>query len=127
MHTSIFLARLIGPVMAILGLAVLFNQNGFRDLAREFVQSRALIFLSGLVILPAGIAIILVHNVWTVSGSLMITLFGWITAITSAVRVIAPQFVMTRGSAMLQRPKMPLITGCIWTAAGLLFCLYGYR
>ena len=127
MHTSIFLARLIGPVMVIVGLAVLFNQNGFRDLAREFVQSRALIFLSGLVILPAGIAIILVHNVWTVSGSLMITLFGWITAITSAVRVIAPQFVMTRGSVMLQRPKMPLITGCIWTVAGLLFCLYGYR
>ena len=127
MHTSIFLARLIGPVMVSVGLAVLFNQNGFRDLAREFVQSRALIFLSGLVILPAGIAIILVHNIWTMSGSLMITLFGWITAITSAVRVIAPQFVMTRGSAMVQRPKMPLIAGAIWTVAGLLFCLYGYR
>jgi hypothetical protein len=127
MHTSIFLARLIGPVMAILGLAVLFNQSGFRDLAREFVQSRALIFLSGLVILPAGIAIILVHNVWTMSGSLMITLFGWITAITSAVRVVAPQFVMARGSAMVQRPRMPLITGCVWTVAGLLFCLDGYR
>ena len=32
-----------------------------------------------------------------------------------------------RGSAMVQRPRMPLITGCVWTVAGLLFCLYGYR
>ena len=96
MQTSIFIARLLGPVMAVLGLAVLFNQRGFRDLAREFVSSRALIFLSGLVIMPAGIAIILVHNIWSVDGRLMITLSGWILALTSAVRIIAPQFVMTR-------------------------------
>lgn len=126
MQTSIFLARLIGPVMTVVGLAVLFNQRGFRELAQEFVESRALIFLSGLVILPAGVAIILVHNVWAADGRLMITLFGWIVAITSAVRVIAPQFVMTRGRAMVQRPQMPLIAGGAWTIAGLLFCLFGY-
>jgi hypothetical protein len=125
-QTSVFLARLIGPVMTVIGLAVLFNQAGFRDLAREFVESRALMFLSGLVILPVGIAIILVHNVWTADGRLMITLFGWITALTSAVRLLAPQYVMTRGRAFLQRPQMPLIAGGAWTAAGLLFCLFGY-
>jgi hypothetical protein len=126
MQTSIFLARLIGPVMIVAGLAVLLNQRGFRELAQEFVESRALIFLSGLIILPAGVAIILVHNVWTADGRLMITLFGWIVAITSAVRVIAPQFVMTRGRVMVQRPQMPLIAGGAWTIAGLLFCLFGY-
>ena len=86
MQTSIFLARLIGPVMTVVGLAVLLNRRGFRELAQEFVESRALIFLSGLVILPAGVAIILVHNVWAADGRLMITLFGWVVAITSAVR-----------------------------------------
>jgi hypothetical protein len=126
MQTSIFLARLIGPEMIVAGLAVLLNQRGFRELAQEFVESRALIFLSGLIILPAGVAIILVHNVWTADGRLMITLFGWIVAITSAVRVIAPQFVMTRGRVMVQRPQMPLIAGGAWTIAGLLFCLFGY-
>ena len=126
MQTSIFLARLIGPVMIVAGLAVLFNQRGFRELAQEFVESRALIFLSGLIILPAGVAIILVHNVWAADGRLMITLFGWIVAITSAVRVIAPQFVMTRGRAMVRRPQMPWIAGGAWTIAGLLFCLFGY-
>jgi hypothetical protein len=127
MQTSIFLARLIGPVMTIVGLAVLFNQRGFRDLAKEFVESRALIFLSGLIILPAGVAIILVHNIWAADGRLMITLFGWIVVITSAIRVLAPQFVMTRGRAMVQRPQMPWIAGGVWTVAGLLFCLFGYR
>jgi|GEM_PF-3611166 len=93
MQTSIFLAGSIGPVMIAVGLAARFNQRGFRELAQEFVGSRAPIFLSGLIILPAG---------------------------------IAPRFVMARGRAMVQRPRMPLIAGGAWTAAGLLFCLFGY-
>ena len=76
--------------------------------------------------MPAGIAIILVHNIWAVDGRLMITLSGWILAITSAVRIVAPQFVMTRGQAFLQRPETP-VTGILWTVAGFLFCLFGYR
>src|SRR3569833_4325028 len=97
MQTSIFIARLRGPVMAVRGLAVLFNLRGFRDLAQELVSSRALIFLSGLIIMPAGIAIILVHNIWAVDGRLMITLSGWILAIASAVRIVVLFFVLLWG------------------------------
>ena len=65
MQTSLFLARLIGPVMLAIGLAVFANQRGFRDMAEEFIASRALIFLSGFLLMPAGLAIVLTHNVWT--------------------------------------------------------------
>jgi len=54
MSTSVFLARLIGPVMLVIGLAVFANQRAFRELAEEFLASRALIFLSGLLIMPVG-------------------------------------------------------------------------
>jgi hypothetical protein len=36
MQTSVFLARLIGPVMLVVGLAVFANQRAFRDMAEEF-------------------------------------------------------------------------------------------
>ena len=48
MANSIFLAKLMGPVMLAVGIAVLINGNGFRSLAEEFLRSRPLIFLSGL-------------------------------------------------------------------------------
>src|SRR5437660_1159598 len=51
MTTSVFLARLIGPVMLVIGLAVFANQRAFRDMAEEFLASRALLFLSGLLIM----------------------------------------------------------------------------
>ena len=36
MQTSIFIARLIGPVMIVAGLAVLLNRQGFRTMAEDF-------------------------------------------------------------------------------------------
>jgi hypothetical protein len=127
MSTSVFIARLIGPVMLVIGLAVLTNQRAFRAMAEEFLASQALIFLSGLLIMPVGLAIVLTHNIWAVDGRVMITLFGWLNAIGGAVRLFAPAYVMQTGRAMLKRPHSITIAAAIWIAAGSLFCLFGFR
>jgi len=89
MSTSVFIARLIGPVMLVIGLAVLANQSAFRDMAEEFLASRALLFLSGLLRLcaPAYVMqtgrtmlkrphfITAAAAIWVVAGSLF-CLFG---------------------------------------------------
>jgi hypothetical protein len=126
MTTSVFLARLIGPVMLLIGIAVLVNQHEFRDMAEEFLASRALLFLSGLLIMPAGVAIVLTHNVWSADWRVLITLFGWLNVIGGAVRLLAPDQVMQTGRAMLRRPGFVTIAAAIWIALGLLFCLFGF-
>jgi hypothetical protein len=125
MSTSIFLARLIGPVMLVIGLAVFANQRGFRDLAGEFMASRALLFLSGLIIMPVGLAIVLTHNIWAADGRVMITLFGWLNVIGGAVRLAAPTYVIQTGRTMLKRPHFITIAAAIWIVGGSLFCLFG--
>jgi hypothetical protein len=125
MSTSVFLARLIGPVMLVIGLAVFANQRAFRELAQEFLASRALMFLSGLIIMPAGLAIVLTHNIWAVDGRVMITMFGWTNLIGGAIRLIAPAYVMATGLAMLKRDYFIPIAAAIWVVTGLLFCLFG--
>jgi hypothetical protein len=127
MSTSVFLARLIGPVLLVIGLAVLTNQRAFRELAEEFLASRALLFLSGLLIMPVGVAIILTHNIWAADGRVMITLFGWANAIGGAVRLFAPAYVMQTGRAMLKRPYFIPLAAAAWIVAGSLFCLFGFR
>jgi hypothetical protein len=125
MSTSVFVARLIGPVMLVIGLAVLANQRAFREMADEFLRSRALLFLSGLLIMPVGLAIVLTHNIWAADGRVMITLFGWVNLIGGAVRLCAPEYVMQTGHAMLKRPHFITIAAAFWIVAGLLFCLFG--
>jgi len=127
METSIFLARLIGPVLLVVGFAVLANQRAFRELAEEFLASRALIFLSGLLIMPVGLAIVLTHNIWAADGRVMITLFGWSNAIGGAMRLAAPAYVMMTGRAMLKRPYFIPAAAALWIVAGALFCLFGFR
>ena len=126
MSTSVFVARLIGPVMLVIGLAVLANQRAFREMAEEFLASRALLFLSGMLIMPMGLAIVLTHNVWTADWRVLITLFGWLNAIGGAVRLAAPDTVMRIGRAMLRRPYFTPIAAAIWVVLGLLLCLFGF-
>jgi len=126
MQTSVFLARLIGPVMLVIGLAVFANQRAFRDMAEEFLASPALLFLSGLLVMPMGLAIVLTHNIWAADWRVLITLFGWLNAVGGVVRLIAPAWVMQTGRAMLRRPAFVPVAAAIWVVLGSLFCLFGF-
>jgi hypothetical protein len=127
MATSIFLAKLIGPFALALGLAVLLNGTGFRALATEFLASPALIFLSGVVTLPAGLAIVLTHNVWTPDWRVVITLVGWLAVISGLARVLVPHRVAAKARSMVAHPNVPRIGAAIWLAIGALLCFYGYN
>jgi hypothetical protein len=126
MSNSLFLARLIGPVMLVVGLAVFANQRGFRDMSEEFLASRALMFLSGLLLMPAGLTIVLTHNVWSADWRVLITLLGWLIAIGGALRLFGPLFVVKAGRAVLNKPYFTSIAAAIWVVLGLLFCFFGY-
>src|SRR5258708_11974293 len=104
MSTSVFIARLIGPVILVIGLAVFTNQRAFRDMAEEFLASRALLFLSGLLIMPVGLAIVLTHNIWAVDGRGMITLFGWLNVIAARLPLFSPRSLTPPPHPTLTRP-----------------------
>ena len=124
MSNSVFLARLLGPVMLVVGLAVF--ASGFREMAEEFMASKALMFLSGLLLMPAGLAIVLTHNIWALDWRVLITLLGWLAAIGGALRLFGPLFVVKAGHAMLNKPYFTSIAAAIWVVLGLLFCFFGY-
>ena len=126
MQNSIFLARLIGPVLLVVGLTVFANPRGFRDMAEEFMASKALMFLSGFLVMPAGLAIVLTHNVWTADWRVLITIFGWLNVIGGAVRLFGPLFIVKAGHAMLKQPHFTTIVAALWVVLGLVFCFFGY-
>ena len=126
MTTSIFLAKLIGPFALALGLALVFQGTGFRAFASEFMASPALIFLSGVITLPAGLAIVLTHNVWTPDWRGVITIVGWLAVVTGAIRMIVPQQAAAKARGVIAQPLIPKIGAAIWLAIGALLCFYGY-
>jgi hypothetical protein len=126
MQTSLFLARLIGPVMLVLGAALLINAREFRAVMDDFIANPTFAFLTGLMALPAGLAIVLTHNVWAADWRVLITLIGWLTIFKGAIRLLAPQQVTNIGRQLLAKPQILTISAAIWILLGAVLCFFGY-
>jgi hypothetical protein len=127
MQTSDFLAQLIGPLLLVMGLGMVADREGYRVMAREFLASRALIYIAGLLAFVPGLAIVLVHNVWTFDWRVIITLLGWLSLIGGIFRLVLPSKVTEIGLSMLDRPGFltgggiaVLVIGSVLTLAGYL-------
>ncbi|MGE3066773.1 MAG: hypothetical protein AB7K67_14375 [Hyphomicrobiaceae bacterium] len=126
MNTSQFLARLIGPVMFVLGASMVINARIYTEMAAEFVASRALVYLAGAIALTAGLSIVLNHNVWVADWRILITLLGWLATIAGIFRLLFPDTVRSMGRTMFTSEKPVFITGIVWIALGAILAIAGY-
>jgi hypothetical protein len=126
MANSVFLAKLMGPIFLAGGVGLVANGATYRKFAEEFLSSIPLIFLSGLLLMTAGMALILTHNVWPADWSVLITLLGWVAAIGGAIRVVVPQGTQKIGRRFLMHPTAMTIAAVIWLAIGAVLCFFGY-
>jgi hypothetical protein len=126
MDTSIFLAKLIGPVCLVIGLALFVNGTGLRVLLFEFIDSPALIFLSGIITMTAGLAVVLTHNVWAADWRVVVTVLGWLATIGGAIRIVVPQQTIELGRIMLTNYyTVPVVMG-FYLVLGALLTYFGY-
>ncbi|MGD0150752.1 MAG: hypothetical protein ABSB77_19410 [Xanthobacteraceae bacterium] len=95
MATSRYLAKLIGPIFLTIGIGMLVNGPFYRDLITEAVASHVLIYLSGVLSLLAGLAVVMAHNRWSGGWPIIITVLGWLMVIGGVIRIVVPQLVQT--------------------------------
>jgi hypothetical protein len=126
MQSSIFLAKLIGPLFLVMGAGMLINGAGYRAMAGEFLKSRALIYISGLLALLPGLAIVNLHNVWTADWRVIITIFGWLGLIGGVFRLLFPQQVTRVGTAMLASQSYLTVAAIVVIALGAVLSFFGY-
>jgi hypothetical protein len=126
MQTSIFLARLLGPLLLLTGAGIVLNPKSFRTIAGEVVRSVTLVYLFGFMDLAAGLAIVLTHNVWVASWRVLITLIGWLLLIRGAVRIAAPETVMGYAAKVIRNKQVIPAAGAVVGVLGLVLCYFGY-
>ena len=126
MQTSIFLARLLGPLLLLTGAGIVLNPKSFRTIAGEVVRSVTLVYLFGFMDLAAGLAIVLTHNVWVASWRVLITLIGWLLLIRGAVRIVAPEIVMGYAAKVIRNKQVIPAAGAVVGVVGLVLCYFGY-
>ena len=126
MQTSIFLAQFIGPVLLTGAISLFVNGERQRAMAREFLESPPLIYLSGILVMTAGLAIVLYHNVWALDWRVLITLIGWMALIGGAFRILFFDEVEKIGEKMLDKPWSLTIGGVVWLVIAVVLIYFGY-
>jgi len=126
MERSHFLAKLIGPVFIVGGLGMLFNAAAFRVMFERSLHDHMLIYLTGVLSLPAGLAIVVLHNEWKWHWPVMITVIGWLMVIGGIVRMLAPEMIQTFGLSLISYPNFCIIDGGIGVLLGVLLSYFGY-
>src|SRR5262245_59895735 len=124
--TSIFLAKLLGPVIIAIGIGLLANADHYRRMAEEGLRSPVLIYVTGVLTMLGGLAVVLHHNVWAADWRVLITLLGWLATIGGAVRILLPQKSEPMGRWFLKHRHGMTIAAVVWLAIGAVLCFYGY-
>ena len=94
---TVFLARLIGVFAVLLSVSEFAHKTATVETAAALVRDRPLLFVLAMLGLLAGLAMVLAHNVWS-GGALpvVVTLFGWILLLRSAVLLFLPGDAIVR-------------------------------
>jgi hypothetical protein len=125
MASSIYLARLIGPVLAVLGLGMLVQPTAFLTVANDVVRSPALLYFASIIGLLGGIALVLAHNVWRQDWSVIITVLGWISVVDATFWILLPR-QWAQLWLPLMGPTFVVVGGIVVLLAGAVLSYFGY-
>ena len=110
MGLSLFIAKLLGIYLLILaGLWVTHKDQLDRSI-KDFIDSRGLIFFSGVINIILGLAIAIGHPIWEFNWRGLITLLGYLILFQGIMRVAFVDHV--------QRAMQKMTTTGYWGAIG---------
>jgi hypothetical protein len=131
MNTSKYIARLMGPVMLVIGLGMaaglLMEGAAYTSLLKEFIASRALIFITGILALTAGLAIVNTHNLWVRDWRVIVTILGWLLVLRGVMLLIFTSVVQTLGDRVLAAQSGIVAGAAITFVIGAILSIMGYE
>jgi hypothetical protein len=80
-----------------------------------------------MILMSAGLAVVLSHNVWVQDWRVIVTLLGWLALISGGVRVFAPERAIKFGKKALARKEYTTGAAAIWVVIGAVLCYFGFR
>jgi len=126
METSIFLAKLVGPYMIIIGAGILFNTKYYQGMIEGFTENPVLLYLGAIMALFFGLLIVLFHNVWVWNWPLIITIFGWGGLVKGIWLIFFPKSVNKMMNVFRDKQNVLRVHLCIAIVLGIILSIKGY-
>lgn len=125
MNPTSLLAQLWAPTLLAVALGIFVSRKYYLKTYRDLQKETLAVLLFGMVTIPAGIAHIHYHNVWTTFPEGVISLLGWGLLVKGLVFAIAPGLVDKAGDFEADSKLVP-IAGALILIAGTYLAWVGF-
>jgi hypothetical protein len=123
---TIFLSRMFGIYCLLMGIFMMTHRQRMWETVSLLVQDKPLMLVLGILTIFGGMALVLVHNIWSGALQVIITLLCWLTLIKGVLILYLPpemlaDFYLRRihfGRIILLDAAFILILGAYLTLKG---------
>jgi len=126
MDTSLLIARFLGSMMLVAGVAMFVNRQMLTRIYEDISNSPGLIFIAGAMALAVGVAFVTFHNIWVADWRVFITVYGWLALLGGIVRMVFPDVAIRIGKRMMANNSMLLVTAGLNVIIGAFLCYQGF-
>lgn len=121
------IAGLMGPVLVAMAAALLLNKKLLPELAQQMQHEYGVIFLSGILLLVAGLSIVRIHNDWSGGWPLLVTVLGWLAIVGGLARMLYFRHLALLAPGIVQYPAVITGAAVVLLVVGVFLILKGYR
>ncbi|HEV3301008.1 MAG TPA: hypothetical protein VG055_15265 [Planctomycetaceae bacterium] len=127
MTTSKTIASILGPTLIAVAVSEVVNISRLPDLVEQASHDVALIYVSGILLFIAGIAIVRAHNCWTGGWPVLVTIFGWLILLGGLARMVFPFQLAELASQIRERSGVVIAMAGVLLVAGAFLSFNAYR
>lgn len=126
MEASLVIAQALGMYLIIMGFAILLHREDFISILTGIFHNAALQFMIGVIALIIGILMVVMHNVWESSWTVVITILAWLTLAKGICYVMLPKAMNRMGHAIIQNKNWIYIMAVVNLVLGFYLSYMGF-
>jgi len=125
MDISIFLAKLMGFYLLIVGVAYFLKRPFLREVLQDFYNSPGLVLITSIINLILGLLIVLSHNIWEFNWKTIITIIGYLTLLKGICHLFFPEWAKKMAKKIIEKDIF-VYSGVISVVLGIYLLYHGY-
>jgi hypothetical protein len=90
MPLTVFLSKVVGLMLVMIGGAILIRRKYFLGVFATYVEQRLVRTTMSMIELFAGIALLVAHHAWSPPPAAMLTIIGWLVVLEGTIYLLLP-------------------------------------
>lgn len=125
-ETTLFLAQIMGPTLALLGLGMLINPRHYQKIYKTIGSEDFGMFLTPMLLISVGMVLVIKHFFWENLAEILVSLMGLGMLVKGAVLAVFPKLYKWYVQSVFAKENMAMIAGLIWAVLGAYLTWFGF-